>query len=142
MSIVSKHLRAACLLAPLLITGCGDAESTLSGTVSKDGEMVRAVDDIRGTVMLQPTEGQGAPATGQIDENGVYEVTTGAAGGLAPGNYAVTVNLVRVIPPQSEGGLPGAERLTPQRYINAKQSGLSVDVEPGANTYDIKLESE
>ncbi|MEQ8847320.1 hypothetical protein [Botrimarina sp.] len=131
---------AGCAAGLLAVGGCGGMPATLSGQVTLNGEPVETGGDVRGTVLLQPKESNGAPASGSIDDQGRYQVLTGNQRGLTPGDYAVTVSLVKTIPPQQEGAMPWAERLIPPRYTSPATSGLEVTVEPGGNTFDISLE--
>lgn len=130
----------ACLVV-LASVGCGGMPSSISGQVSIDGEPVEAVGDIRGQVVFQSSEEGAAPASGVLDESGRYVAKTGDKRGLSPGEYKVVVNVVRTIPPRSEGAMPWAERLTPARYTSANTSGLTVNVERGSNTFDIDIQS-
>ena len=81
------------------------------------------------------------PAVGSIDEDGVYELYTGAKPGVAPGDYVVTVTVAEVIPSAEPGLGPVPKNITPKRYQSAKTSGLKYTVEPGSNTYDLELSS-
>ena len=62
-------------------TGCGPATSTVSGTVTFNGEAVA-----RGAISLFPTDGKGSAAGGLI-ENGRYRIA-----GIAPGEKTVQLS--------------------------------------------------
>lgn len=134
--------RVFCLLAvALTAVGCGGMPATLSGKVTLDGSPVQADGEVSGSVFVQAKGMGGAPATGKIAADGSYQVTTGTEKGLAPGDYLVSVSLVRTIPSEREGYPPWAEKLISPKYSSSKTSGLSVTVKPGSNEYDIALES-
>ncbi|WP_197525088.1 hypothetical protein [Botrimarina hoheduenensis] len=119
-------------------TGCGNGLARLEGQVSLDGEPLRAVDDIRGTVMFQPV-GEGAIATAKVDESGRYTVNTGSKHGIMPGDYRVMVKAVRIIPPKDQYSMPSSSMITPAKFAKPDQSNLTVSVEPGSNEYDIAI---
>lgn len=61
--------------------GCGPATSTVSGTVTFNGETVE-----KGSISLFPTDGKGSPAGGLI-QNGRYRIA-----GVAPGEKTVQLS--------------------------------------------------
>jgi hypothetical protein len=128
--------------AALVLSGCGNGLSSVSGNVTLDGKPLRGSESVRVTVMFYPASGRGAPAAAIADENGEYAVATGSKEGLAPGSYVVTLSAVEFIPSNVPGGMPGRKVLTPERYANAKESGLSADIKPGRNTFDFELSSD
>lgn len=139
---LGRGLAASTLLAiALATTGCGNGLAKLEGEVSVDGQPLRATGDVRGAVMFQPVTA-GPSSAGTIDEDGHYVAYTGAQEGLPPGEYLVTLRAVKVIPPKDEYSMPGARRITPSRYANAQESGLTVTVDPGSNEWDIDIASK
>lgn len=136
LTVKPRSVAAASALA-LLLSGCGGPfDASLSGQVKLDGAPLAS-----GSVTLQPHSADGAIAHGRIVDGG-YRVQTGREFGLSPGGYAVTV-VARETPAElysEAGGPPPAGKLiTPPWYRSTETSGLSVDVEPGGNTYDIEL---
>jgi hypothetical protein len=123
-------LSAICLLA---LTGCGAYESSVSGIVTLDGNPLKS-----GTVVFYPVGGGGAAAYGSVQADGSYTLDTGASGGLAAGEYVVTV--VATTGPQP-GALFG-KLLTPERYGNAKTTDLKFSVKTGGNKIDLPLRSK
>lgn len=118
------------------LIGCGGKAASVSGKVTLDGEPVT-----RGTVAFTPTAG-GQRATGIIDENGAYELSTNREAGLDVGSYAVSVTS-RERGQVGDGGgppMPG-KYLVPQKFSDANTSGLVFDVQRGSNTIDIPLTS-
>lgn len=128
------------LIGVLAVAGCS-GQPTVTGSVTLDGKPLQSIGDVRGSVVFSPLDSGAPPARASIDENGRYDVFTGSKRGVAPGEYGVTVNAIRVIPPAVEGSEPGAERLLPAKYGSPRTSGLSLSVTPGSNSFDIALES-
>lgn len=121
--------------------GCGGPSSTVSGVLLLDGEPVQATGMVIGTVMLEPSTDTGVPATGSVNGDGRFEVTTGANRGLEPGKYAVAVNVLRSMPPAYKGAPPGAERISHPKYASTQTSGISFEVSPGSNDFELEIES-
>ncbi len=115
--------------------GCGSVhEASVSGVVTLDGETVT-----KGVVSFHPQNG-GSIALAPLDEHGHYELRTGTEHGLPPGGYTITVTSVER--PPEPGMSPQqieALRITPKHYGDPATSGLTYNVEPGGNTYDIML---
>jgi hypothetical protein len=151
-----------CLAA---VVGCG-GQPTLSteyveGVVTVDGQPVPEA-----TVTFVPvTEGQGAPATGMTNAQGVYKLTATVTGevaakaeaGTLPGEYFVGVmkNLIETPMSQEEAEKAGVEYkptdeysapkityVVPQKYNNPRESGLKVTVQAGKNDIPIELTSK
>jgi hypothetical protein len=163
MSRLNGGLLLLCLVSWFVaLTGCGSAVSTeyVEGVVTVDGKPVAEA-----TVMFTPvTQGQGAPATGTTDANGVYKltaVTVGEAkptaeGGTLPGDYFVGVIKSVSATAMSEeeayekgvpyvaprpGEVPEMKHEVPQKYNDPKTSGLKVTVQAGKNTIPLELKS-
>ena len=95
-SVFPACLAMACLLAgSLTITGCGGSPGPETayarGTVKMNGEPVTS-----GRVMFYPAEskgdGTGKPASGHLDSNGEFELSTyGSGDGAVVGEHLVTV---------------------------------------------------
>lgn len=120
--------------------GCGGRfEAKLNGKVTLDGEPLPT-----GNVTFRPTEVGGSAAYARIDESGYYAVQTGRDYGLPAGTYNVTV-MAREKPAVQYGKdgapPPSGKQITPDWYHSANTSGLTVDVKPGSNRYDIELTS-
>lgn len=130
--------RIASMLAVLWVlgsfAGCGGSLSRVSGTVTlPDGKTMPGV-----FVTFSDSEKQ-IGASGTTDENGRYQLTTSTSGdGAHPGKYQVTVTQ----PGPVDSSQPEGPRVFPKRYESAVTSGLSFDVKPGTNTFDIKLEAQ
>ena len=151
-----------CLAA---MVGCG-GQPTLSteyveGVVTVDGQPVPEA-----TVTFVPVvEGQGAPATGMTNAQGVYKLTATVTGevaakaeaGTLPGEYHVGVmkNVIETPMSQEEAEEAGVEynpvdeyaepKITyevPQKYNNPRESGLKVTVQAGQNNIPLELTSE
>lgn len=125
----------------LSATGCGNGLTSVSGTVTLDGDPIRATNDVRATVYFNPADG-GVAAYGLVDEDGRYEMYTGREEGVAPGRYDVTFNATQLVPPKEPGGTPSGRRISPPRYTTPASSGLSYTIEPQGATIDLALTSD
>jgi hypothetical protein len=127
----------AAMLLLALCLGCGGPhDSSVSGTVYLDGELLRM-----GNVTFYPSAG-GAAVYSQIAEDGTYELQTGSEAGLKPGEYKVTV-IATDNPPPQPGQTPAiGPRITPEKYSRLKQTDLVFTVSPGANQIDLRLNSD
>ncbi len=124
----------------VMATGCGSGtESTVSGTVTLDGT---ALD--KGTVLFVPMPvGSGKPASGVVTSGGDYWVQVAMTGGLAAGEYTVSVTSSAPATPSPHGGPPAPGKLlTPKRYSSPKTSGFTFQVEPGSNDIDLELTTD
>ena len=122
----------ACVAAGLIglvAAGCGAPTSTVSGSVSFNGEAVA-----RGSISLFPTDGKGVPAGGII-ENGRYVVT-----GVAPGEKTVQLSAPVVAGTHKDdyGNVAQiAEELMPPSWGRASQEKITVT--PGAMTKNFEI---
>jgi hypothetical protein len=124
-----------CLLATAV--GCGGPKfyPVKGQLVFPDGNPVTGAEN--GTVVFEATgpDGKGYSATGPIDAQGRFEMTTETPrDGAVPGP-----NKVSITPPQPTGDTPLVRVLSP-KYEKADTSGLTADVKPQSN--DIKLTVE
>lgn len=129
--------------------GCnGSAMVPVSGKVTFEGAPVP-----QGTITFFPQAG-GRPATGQIQSDGSYVLSSLEPGdGVPPGDYAVAIEARRVhggapVPASLEeeiagvgaGGAPARiEWLVPIEYSSAQSSGLTATVTPGESQIDFAL---
>lgn len=139
----SRLPRAAAAAATcLLLVGCGDGLSEVAGTVSLDGEPIRGGGDTRCTVTFTPTSGVGATPSGIVDKSGKFELGTGAADGVQPGEYLVSISASQLVGPADTGMARSGKPLTPRAYASPTTSGLTASVKPGANQFDFALTSD
>ena len=142
-------------LVTLLAIGCGDdsglgARYKVSGNVKYKDTPVE-----KGVVTFVPEDpANGRSATGTIT-NGYYTLTTHAnSDGALPGKYKVTVASREVDLSKAEANVKGggtmrqddvakanknAKQLVPSKYGIPETSGLSYEVKPSSNTFDIDL---
>jgi hypothetical protein len=124
---------AAAALAVALAAGCGGPPAAVvTGTVTLDGAPVAG-----GTISFIPVAG--GAVTALIQPDGTYR-----AEGVPVAEVAVTL----VPPPpdvdpkvmkESKGASPRRPPAWPVRYADAAQSGLTLTVQPGPNTFDAKM---
>jgi hypothetical protein len=125
-------------LACVLLTGCGNGLSQVTGTVTLDGQPLTAGENgARVTVQFFPASGVGPNGVGVVDESGYYKIGTGSQFGVPAGEYNVTCSVGFNLPPGSTAKPRGAD----PKFSNAKTSGLRFTVEPGKNQFDIPLTS-
>lgn len=124
----------------LIVAGCGERSSTVTGRVTLDGRPLAGGTDVRAMIQFAPEKG-GPTAVGTLDGNGEYQLSSGSNQGLPPGSYYVTVSASQLLRGPNPGDPASGRPITPRRYANAKESGLSADVKPGSNTFDFALVS-
>ena len=121
------------LLLPL-ITACGPAIGTVSGTVTKDGQPVAS-----GVISFVPAEGKGEPAAANIT-SGKYEVQT------TTGKKFVQISAPIVVGKRKEYEGPDAplveitDESLPPRFNS--QTELTFDVASGHNAKDWELTTD
>lgn len=128
-------------VATIAAAGCSRHSSRLSGRVSLDGQPLAA-----GVVTLTPV-GSGPSAYAAIGPDGSYSIHTGAAVGLEPGEYVVTVAATatasgRAAGVESAGGKGPPPLTTPLEYRDLVRSPLRATVARGSQVIDFKLESK
>lgn len=132
----------------LLAAGCGDglpATVEVHGRVTYQGQPLPG-----GELSFQPlvtsADGLRRPATGQIEADGTYRLSTFSSGdGALPGEYLVAINsFVGPAPIEVvDGGEAARESRIPLKYGNPATSGLraTVPAEGGKSiTLDFDLE--
>jgi hypothetical protein len=126
------------VVALAALAGCGGAESTVTGTVTLDGQPVGP-----GVIVFASAGGASNPSDGAIQVDGSYFLRTGREEGLTPGDYHVGVTVLDqpAVKP-GERSMEVAKYITPQKYAEPSTSGLQFTVEAGSNTIDVKLSSE
>ena len=139
--------------AALAAGGCGPGlpeTAPVQGTVTYDGKPVT-----QGKIAFFPETGR--PASGQIQPDGTYTLTTFSTDdGALLGKHVVTIEsmtstggeqpksfeqeMARALDPTKRPpGQPVAKWLVPERYSNRNTSGLTAEVAPGKNTLDFNL---
>jgi hypothetical protein len=142
----------AATVAIASVVGCSEddgigARYHVGGLVKYKGEPVT-----RGTVTFVPDDkGAGRTATGDIQSNGSYTLTTATASdGALPGKYRVSISAVEIDGSVTEGKVGGMYRvdilakaprkvLVPLKYGDPYTSGLTAEVKPESNTRDFDL---
>jgi len=123
----------------LLLSGCGDKLTSVSGIVRLDGKPVAAA-----SVALHPVNG-GPIAIGTTDAEGRYRLESGSRPGVMQSEYRVTVSKSRVLGiGKDERVLPGGiktEYIVPAIYNNPATSPLHFTVGSDVRDFDIELKS-
>lgn len=140
---VPQALGTFSIMVALAMAGCGGAPTggrlPISGEVLLDGQPLD-----EGAIHFEPSvEEKVKMDAGAVIKNGKYQLTT--EHGLPPGKYIVSITSsakdTRTADEIMKGG-PDAE--PPKQRIDAKynsQTTLNVEVKPGANKFDFKVES-
>lgn len=130
---------ATLVLASVLAAGCGSGGPTtipIRGEVTYNGQPLKDVP--QGLVHYLPTSGDGRQASGRIQPDGSFELTTfQKADGVVPGEYNITVSAYTTQPEltreQVEAahgvGIAKARLLVPEKYTDPASSGLSDTVD-------------
>ena len=132
LTITRRAVMAVGVLAALALTGCGDRQYPVQGTVAlEDGTPVT-----RGLVVCERVDG-GPPVTvqGEIRPDGTFKLGTAQPGdGVPAGRYQVLIN------PMDLSDVPDERKDVPfdPKYLNFKTSGLELNVK-GATDYPIRL---
>jgi hypothetical protein len=133
MTHFSRFSVFAVALVSLAALGCeAKHSSTVSGKVTYGGAPLT-----HGTVTFSP-QGEGRIAYGEIDASGNYTVRTLNDQGMVPGDYGVSI----IAPGEAPASDIPPPLITPAKYADAKTSGLTAKVVPGANTFNFDLEKE
>ena len=141
MRKVYRELRLFPVTLLCACLGCGSNLATVTGTVTLDNKPLVGSEQFRGTVEFTPEGGHGTRATGYLDDNGRYGLSSGSRVGLLPGNYLVSITVQEILPSKIPGGAPSARLASPKKYTSETTSGLSAHVAGGKNTFDFALSS-
>ncbi|HEX4412219.1 MAG TPA: hypothetical protein VH107_01235 [Lacipirellulaceae bacterium] len=134
-------LETAFVLSAILLQGCRETPTSVSGTVTLDGKPLAVASDARGTVLFQAIGGQGTVATGLLDPTGHFELAVGSSNEIPPGKYQVAVTVSELLP-KAESAEQRAKLVTPAKYASVQQSGLQADVHSGENQLVFALTSD
>lgn len=132
-----KFVRLGLSLSLLFLVGCGGKPASVSGVVTLDGKPLE-----RGMVGFAPVSG-GMKATGKIQGDGSYRLSTNRESGLETGEYLATVVSREPGVENPHGGppMPGPY-ITPKRYAIVKTSELRFEVRKGSNSINLELTSD
>lgn len=131
--------RVALGLAAAWIVGCGGDSDRLQtapvhGTVSYNGQPLT-----RGSITFVPTQ-SGPTATGQIQPDGTYSLTTYEEGdGAILGSHRVMIVSMDEGSGLPEDAMTEPKLLIPDKYGRDQTSGLTADVTEGDNEIDFPL---
>jgi hypothetical protein len=133
---MSTRGRFGVLLLGLLATGCGGKTASVEGTVVfKDSQA--PAKELAGYVVTLELEGGNVSATGMVQPDGTFRVSTYREGdGAVPGKHRVALT-----PPLPQGDRPIPPPILPPRYGDLKTSGLEIEVKKGqANPARLEVE--
>jgi hypothetical protein len=135
--LIIRSLLFFAMLAALLI-GCsksgGLKTAPVAGKVTFKGKPLP-----NGTVMFVP--GEGPAATGEIDKDGNYRLSTyGNGDGAVLGSHKVSITaLAEIGTGLPEQRNPTPPSLLPAKYLSHETSGLTVEVKDGNNDVNFDL---
>ena len=151
-----RNTAALCFVGAVFAAGCGSGRpptAPVHGRITCGGRLVSS-----GTVVFYPTKGR--PASGQIQPDGTYTLTTFTAGdGALLGKHKVTVEAtassggsadqpktkeeeMRMILAHKRVMPPEVHWLAPARYAKQETSGLTAVVNRGDNSIDFTLDAK
>lgn len=154
--VAKSRVTSLLTCALLFVIGC-EQPGLVSGLVTLDGDPLTT-----GVITFNPTAG-GPTAYGAIGTDGRYELHTGAAQGLAAGEYIVTVAANAAAPaepsqppstaestaesaPEAEeappAGPPVLPLLTPEKYADLDRTPLRATIKGGEQVLEFHLASE
>ncbi|MBN2293164.1 MAG: hypothetical protein JXM70_12105 [Pirellulales bacterium] len=127
-------------LTVFAVFGCSSGSSldraALTGTVTFDGKPLD-----RGMIGLLPTgDTRGPQGSAAIKSDGTYEVQTAGKPGTVIGTHKVVVQCRETISQQEARDMKVGRSLIPAKYTSYDTTPLTVEVTPGENVFDIKLE--
>lgn len=145
MGVFNKiKITAICPLILVLLVGCGEKATTVSGSVTYNGEPVK-----KGTISFRPTDGTGQSFGARI-KDGKYE----AADKVTPGTKMVVVFGTKEIDhymsseeaykkaeEAKQAGKQWADGMEPADYIaeDAEGNSKQVEIMPGDQTIDFSI---
>lgn len=135
-TVSARLLGAFSLLGFICCMGCSGRSDLpdlgkVSGTVTIDGKPTADI-----VVQFSPVEG-GRTSTGVTDSSGNYELDYNAdTKGAVVGKNKVTLSAQSAAASDDQMDLSGSDAI-PKKY---KDKTFEFDVQPGSNTFDIKLE--
>jgi hypothetical protein len=128
------------LFLTLAAVGCGGSAglTPVSGKVTLDGQPLTGAS---GTIMFVPAGDSGAGGMASLNSDGTYQAKTGSLPGLQPGEYdlSVTATEATKVSLGTDYQKTEPKSLIPEKYNNAKTSGLKVKVEGSSKSHEIVL---
>ncbi len=134
MRYTRRDINRSCIVFLVSLAGCGSAgrdheTGTLSGVVRLGGQPLT-----EGEVLIINTS-LGAGASIPINESGRYQVTVP----MKVGVYQVAIKPPPAPPPDEMAQSRTMKSNVPKKYHEAETSGLTLNIEKGANTKDFDL---
>ena len=133
------RLARACALAGaalVLVAGCGGRTGDLAGKVTFKDKALH-----QGTVSVAAADGSILNAV--IQDDGTYAVAGVPVGEAKVGVNSPDPRTVKTAQRKKDEKAPPPDTsrwfAIPEKYADARQSGLATDVKPGRNTFDIDL---
>lgn len=109
-------------LALLMVIGCGPSATTVSGTITLDGEPLPAA-----AIMFYPAAGDGPTSHAFTDATGQFSAK------IFPKKTSVTVSLYKLTG-EVRDGEPVAEQAVPAQYVDRETTILIIEPVEGKNT--------
>jgi len=122
-----------------LLAGCGGAVgpelATVTGRITLDGQPLP-----KARVVFQPAGPNSSPSIAETRDDGTFELMyrRDVAGAMI-GAHTARITTAALVTDDSGKETPIPEKLPPRFH---KNSGLSFEVKPGENTFEIPLDSK
>jgi hypothetical protein len=127
-----KGLGLALALLGTLLGGCGGGDKDQARVVPAAGKATYKGGPIKkGTIVFVP-EKEGRGANGTVEDGSFTMSTYGEGDGAIPGKYKVGVIVTEEVP--TKGGDTTTKYLIPQKFSDAEQSGLTIEVPAGGSS--------
>jgi len=130
-----RRCAALFVLSLICLPGCSPGKSTVSGTVTLDGQPVQS-----GAITFVKDEGGSMVREGAVISDGKFEAA------VPPGKYKLELTGQKVVGKRTQTGFDGkpetldvTEQLFPEKF-NTKTE-LMQEIKPGANPINLDLKS-
>ena len=115
--------------------GCGGSDAPPSGTVT--GTVTMAGSPLTNGTVVYMDDATGVGGSAELDEQGQYAFDAP----LRAGQYAVSIQPPPLPAPHETPAAPSEPFAVPQKFQDAKTSGLTAEVKEGKNVINFDLKT-
>jgi hypothetical protein len=130
------HYRCLIVVGAMAVAGCGGSVARITGTVSHNGEPVRAAD-----VVVESTADAAQQFFGVTTDDGSLYVGYRDKPGLAPGAWKIRVTQYTLRNGQPLPGGEAGQAIRTSGHVVAKTYLFEQELTGGQNTLELKLEA-